>query len=64
MPGCKNYLKENRMKKYNLTFQASPATQVVALQGRGRVLHITISHSQDTPQTVTFYDRSGTQIAL
>jgi hypothetical protein len=51
------------MKTHTLTFPPSPTTQTVIDVGRGRALHITLSHIETTAQTVSFYDREGVLIA-
>jgi hypothetical protein len=51
------------MNAYQLFFSPSPATRPICETCRGHVIRLTISHDQDTAQSVTFYDRSGVQMA-
>lgn len=51
------------MNKHQLNFLPSPITQTVLDTGRGRALHITLSHNQPTTQTTRFYDRDGALLA-
>lgn len=51
------------MLKHQRHFPPSPATQTVIDAGRGRALHITLSHTESTTQTVRFYDRDGALLA-
>lgn len=47
------------MVKYNLSFPASPKIQTVFEAGSGRLIRVTLTHDQPTPQVVYFYDRLG-----
>lgn len=51
------------MIKHRLCLGPSPAIQEILEVGRGIALTITISHSEDTPQHVAFYDREGNLLA-
>jgi hypothetical protein len=51
------------MKKHILNLGPSPATQTILDTGRGKVARVTLSHGEETTETVTFYDRDGVQLA-
>lgn len=51
------------MLKHTLHFPPSPITQTVLDTGRGRALHITLSHNESTTQATRFYDRDGVLLA-
>ena len=51
------------MKSYRLTFEPSPASQVVRPSGRGYITLMIISHAESSAQAVTLYDKDGVTLA-